>query len=470
MKKCIIIGAGNAGRPVGRLLNYQNNEVTIVDSKDFTDFNEDAQHFLKLMKDEGINIKFKNNDVDFNDYDLVYLPPTISKDSKLYKNVLDSNIKILSNEKASDMVSSLINVDIIGITGTMGKTTTSFLTESLFKSAGYNTWTCSSLVYNLLSEAIVNDIIEGKPDNCDIAIFEMPHGTLGLLSTLPMKIGLLTNLNGDHLDEFGGSLDKYIERKLILEKNSDKFISNNKCRDIISPVNPNAYYYSMVEDLDENTVNFIGKALKEALNISYSFNDMKGDFTSTYHMMSYFFENALAASSIALLYGLKEEDIINALTDFKGLPVHMEYLGDYNGRKVILDAAFLEEGMKKTLEYFTNDNLVLFIDHFDTSTERDKKDVGKLCGKYADVIIASGYNEFKRTVEMDAAEELLSGVQNPNVKKIACPTIEEAAELCFKYSKKGDVILHIGPSIAASREAVTGKIKEGIESGAKKYK
>lgn len=467
--KCIIIGAGNAGRPVARLLNYQNHDVTVIDSKSFNDFNEDAKHFLNLMKDEGITINFENKNPDISGFDLIYLPPSISKDSEIFQNISKFNIKILTNDEFSDIVSSLINVDIIGITGTMGKTTTTFLTDSIFKKYGLKTWTCSSLVYNLLSEAIINDIIEGKASNCDVAIFEMPHGTLGLLSTLPIKIGLLTNLNGDHLDEFDGSIEKYINRKLTLEKNSEIFISNNICREIISDLCENPFYYSMSENLNNKNCNFIGTSFDESLNIKYNFNNKNGDFTTDFYMMSYFFENALAASSIALYYGINEKSISDALSNFKGLPIHMEYLGKFNGRKVILDAAFLEEGMKKTLEYFTDDNLILFLDHFDTSTERNKKEVGKLCGEYASVIIASGYNEFKKSVEMDAAYEILDGVENPKVRKIATETIEKAAELSFKYSKPGDVILHIGPSIAASREIVTKKIKEGIESGCKKY-
>ena len=49
-------------------------------------------------------------------------------------------------------------------------------------------------------------------------------------------------------------------------------------------------------------------------------------------------------------YGIKKEAIIDALTEFKGLPAHMEDVGDYNGRKVILDSAFLYDGMKISLK------------------------------------------------------------------------------------------------------------------------
>ncbi|MDL2246717.1 UDP-N-acetylmuramoylalanine--D-glutamate ligase [Methanobrevibacter sp. OttesenSCG-928-K11] len=468
--KCIVIGAGNAGRPVARILNHQGHDVTITDSKNFDIFNEDAQSFLNIMETEGINIELNNDNPSIKEYDMIYLAPSIPKDSEIFKKANSYNMNILTNKDINDIVASYIDVDIIGITGTMGKTTTTFLTDSIFKSSGYKTWTCSSLVNNLVSEAIIDGIIKGENEKCDVAIFELPHGTLGLLCNLPITIGLLTNLNGDHLVEFDGSIEKYIDRKLLLENSSELFISNNKCRDIISPLRDNSYYYAMDEDILDEKCQFIGTALDKSLKIKYDFNNIKGEFISEYHMMSYFFENAVAASSIALLYGINEKSIIEALSVFKGIPIHMEYFGDYNGRKVIIDTAFLEEGMIKTFEYFSDERIVLFLDHFDTSSERNKKDVGKLCGKYADVIIASGYNEFKKTVEMSASYELLDGVENPNVIKVPAETIEEAAELSFKYSNPGDVILHMGPLTSAKREIVTKKIKEGIESGSQKYK
>ena len=47
---------------------------------------------------------------------------------------------------------------------------------------------------NLVSEAIIDGIVKGKADDCDVAIFELPHGTIGLLNRLDIKIGLLTNI------------------------------------------------------------------------------------------------------------------------------------------------------------------------------------------------------------------------------------------------------------------------------------
>lgn len=150
---------------------------------------------------------------------------------------------------------------------------------------------------------------------------------------------------------------------------SEIFIANNSCRDIIAPVRDNALYYALDDDCD-----FIGTAGDEKLTVRYS----KGEFTTPFHMVSYFFENSVGASSVALTYGVSQEDITRALSEFKGLPAHMEDVGEYNGRKVILDSAFLYDGMKITLDYFKDDNVVLFLDHFDTLSKEIRQKLESL--------------------------------------------------------------------------------------------
>ncbi len=391
----------------------------------------------------------------------VYAPPTLPDSAPIAKLIKEYDVDVLTNEKFSKIVNDLIPVNIIGITGTMGKTTTTFITTSLFKQAGYNVWSCSSLVNNLVSEAIIDGIVKGKANDCDIAIFELPHGTIGLLDNLDIKIGLLTNIAEDHLSEFGGSLEKYQQRKLILEKMSETFIANYSCFDIINPQRNDALYYALDEDVD-----FKGTVGDESLTIEY--NGEK--FTTPFHMMSYFFENSVAASAVALTYGVKKEYIIDALSVFKGLPAHMEDVGDYNGRKVILDSAFLYDGMKITLDYFKDESVVLFLDHFDTLSVRDKAEVGELVSNYdIKTVIASGFNEVTQEIEMEAANELLDAITNPKIQKVAVENIEIAAAETFKYSKPGDIILHMGPLIAYDRLTTVEKIMKGLDEGSKKY-
>ena len=457
----LVVGAGNASRPVARLLNHLGHDVVITDLKDISEFKIEFQRSLNQLENEGVKLDMANKDPSVDGFDAVYMPPTLPESAPIAQKIAESDLKILTNEEFSEMVNDLIPVDIIGITGTMGKTTTTFITTSLFKQAGFKVWSCSSLVNNLVSEAIIDGIVTGKADECDIAIFELPHGTIGLLNRLSIKIGLLTNIAEDHLSEFGGSLELYQQRKLVLQAMSETFIANNSCRDIIEKVRDDALYYALDEDVD-----FKGSVGDKSLTIKYE-ND---EFTTPFYMMSYFFENSVAASAVALTYGVEKEDIIDALTEFKGLPAHMEDVGDYNGRKVILDSAFLYGGMKITLDYFKDDSVVLFLDHFDTLSVRDKAEVGELVSNYdIKVVIASGFNEVNQTVEMEAAQEILDAITNPNIEKVAVETIEKAAELTFKYSKPGDIILHMGPLIAYDRLTTVEKIMKGLEEGSKKY-
>ena len=457
----LVVGAGNASRPVARLLNHLGHNVIITDLKEITAFKSDVQRILLQMEGEGITLDLGNQNPSLEGIEAVYAPPTLPDSAPIAKLIKEYDVDVLTNEKFSKIVNDLIPVNIIGITGTMGKTTTTFITTSLFKQAGYKVWSCSSLVNNLVSEAIIDGIVKGKANDCDIAIFELPHGTIGLLDNLDIKIGLLTNIAEDHLSEFGGSLEKYQQRKLILERMSETFIANYSCFDIINPQRNDALYYA----LDEN-VDFKGTVGDESLTIEYN-----GDkFTTPFHMMSYFFENSVAASAVALTYGVKKEYIIDALSVFKGLPAHMEDVGDYNGRKVILDSAFLYDGMKLTLDYFKDESVVLFLDHFDTLSVRDKAEVGELVSNYdIKTVIASGFNEVTQEIEMEAAEELLNAITNPKIQKVAVENIEIAAAETFKYSKPGDIILHMGPLIAYDRLTTVEKIMKGLDEGSKKY-
>ena len=457
----LIVGAGNASRPVARLLNHLGHDVIVTDLKEISEFKIEFQRSLIEMEKEGVILDLGNKNPDLNGIEAVYAPPTLPDSAPIAKLIKDSDVKILTNEEFSKIVNDLIPVDIIGITGTMGKTTTTFITTSLFKQAGYKVWSCSSLVNNLVSEAIIDGIVKGKADDCDIAIFELPHGTIGLLNSLDIKIGLITNIAEDHLSEFGGSLELYQKRKLILEKMSETFIANHSCFDLINPQRNDALYYALDEEVD-----FKGTIGDESLTIEYK----DGSFTTPFYMMSYFFENSVAASAVALTYGVKESDIIDALTVFKGLPAHMEDVGDYNGRKVILDSAFLYDGMKITLDYFKDESVVLFLDHFDTLSVRDKAEVGELVSNYdIKTVIASGFNEVTQEVEMKAANELLDAITNPKINKVAVPDIETAAAETFKYSIPGDIILHMGPLIAYDRLTTVEKIMKGLDAGSKKY-
>ena len=71
----IVVGAGNAGRPVARLLNYAGHTVKITDPKNIEDFHMDVQKTLRLMESEGVELDLGVFEPNLDGIDTVYLSP-----------------------------------------------------------------------------------------------------------------------------------------------------------------------------------------------------------------------------------------------------------------------------------------------------------------------------------------------------------------------------------------------------------
>ncbi|MDP3065948.1 MAG: Mur ligase family protein, partial [Methanobacteriaceae archaeon] len=313
----------------------------------------------------------------------------------------------------------------------------------------------------------VDGIVQGLPQKKEVAVLELPHGTFRFMSEVELEVGLLTNIYPEHLDEFGGSMEKYIKRKMLITYSSQSFITSKQCQDLVEPTRNDGFYYCFGKPDPE--CHFIGEYVKDKLKVNYNFKDRKGNFETEFHIPGYYRQNAVAAAAVALIYGLEEEEVKKGLSKFKGIKAHMEYLGSFCGREVYFDAAYLPEGMRPTLECFKENNLVVIIDNPDSSTPRDKYRIGEVLGEYSKVIISSGYNETMKYLNMEAAQEVVDGAKDSDAVKIVVEDIETGGELSVKYSQTGDTILHVGPgAVSAYQELKTNMIR-GIERGCSKY-
>jgi len=150
---CIVVGAGNAGRPVARLLNYAGHKVRITDPKNIEDFHKDVQKTLKVMENEGVELNLGVFEPDLDGIDTVYLSPTVPENSPSYKIIKEANLDVFTNEDFGRLTDSLIDIDIVGVTGSVGKTSTTHMVSEIFRTAGYQVWLCSSMTQNLVSRS-----------------------------------------------------------------------------------------------------------------------------------------------------------------------------------------------------------------------------------------------------------------------------------------------------------------------------
>jgi UDP-N-acetylmuramoylalanine--D-glutamate ligase len=207
------------------------------------------------------------------------------------------------------------------------------------------------------------------------------------------------------------------------------------------------------------------------LDITYDIPNLNinGHFETSFKLSGYYTENSIAASAAALAYGLDDTAIIKGLNSIKGIAGHMEYIGNFKGREVHFDAAFVPEGLVKTLESFQNEELIVIVDNPDSTNPRDKYKVGEVVGKYAKVLICSGYNETTKKYNIEAANEVVQGAQKSSAIKIPVEDMVTAGELSIKHSHSGCTILHVGPGAITNYEDVKTKMMSGIMEGCKKY-
>ena len=95
----LVVGAGNASRPVARLLNYLGHNVTITDLKDISSFKIEFQRSLKEMESEGVILDLNNQNPNLDGIEAVYMPPTLPDSAPIAKLIKDSDVKILTNEE-----------------------------------------------------------------------------------------------------------------------------------------------------------------------------------------------------------------------------------------------------------------------------------------------------------------------------------------------------------------------------------
>jgi len=470
--RCIVIGAGNAGRPAAKILNYTGTDVVVTDQKSIDDFPDDMKTILFKMEESGIELRLGSDSLqNFSDFDLAYISPTVPENSPIKKQLIENNIKIVKDQDIGELIDNEINIDVIGITGSVGKTSTTLIISEMFKAAGFKVWTCSSQMADLLSEVIIDGIIQGHHKENDIAILELPHGTLRLLSKLKVKVGVITNIYPEHLTEFEWSMKKYVERKSLILDMCENLVVNTQCIEFMDKLTRynNITWYCTSDSKIKNLCNVYGELNDSKLNIKYESSDFKGEFETDFKLFLYYVENAVGAAATALKYGLGEGSVRLALSSFNGVPGRMEYLGNYCNREVYLDAAHLPEVLQTSLEFFNGKPLVIVIDNPDGITVRDKITIGKILGNHSKAIIASGYNESIKKLDMNAAEEVLKGAQDSDSVKVAVEDMKTAAELSVKYSNSGDIILHVGPGAISAYEQVKQSMINGIRDGCAKH-
>ncbi|MBQ6323601.1 MAG: UDP-N-acetylmuramoyl-L-alanine--D-glutamate ligase [Bacilli bacterium] len=414
-KNIAILGFGKEGKStynfIRRYLKEQ--KLTIIDKNPV----ETNDPNIELV----IGDNYLNN---LDKYDLIIKSPGIS-----LKDIDLSNIKDKITSQL-ELVLEVFKNNIIGITGTKGKSTTTLLTYEMIKDQKEDVYLLGNIGIPLL------DDVEKYNDNSTLVI-EMSSHQLEFIKVSP-HIAVILNLFQDHLDH-AGSLEHYHDNKMNIFKYQTKddyaiySEDNEYLRKRMEGYNYQAKKYNIRfdnENIRENSVRIKDK--KVYLNNEVIYEDGKRLIIGDHNL-----KNIMFVMTIAKILNLDLERASKKVKETKGLKYRMEYIGEFNGIKYYNDTiATIPDATISAVKAIGDVNTLIF-GGLDRGID------------YQEFIEFLKTSEIENLVCMPTTGTIIGKELNNTNKSIYfVETLKEAYELAKEKTKKGTSCL-LSPAAAS---------------------
>ena len=351
---------------------------------------------------------------------------------------------------------------LVGVTGTKGKTTTTYMIKSILETAGMKVGLIGTTGNMIGSQRIASNYT--TPDPLDLqrdlramadagvqaVVMEVSAHAIDMcrLDGLSFEVGAYTNLSQDHLDYFG-TMENYFEckkrfftsgmvRNAVL--NVDEETSADILRDLTIPhvtfgIAAAADLFARDIEISENGVSFELKlqgmhALPIALRMTGMFNVY----------------NAIAAASCAMVMGISHEDIKAGLEKIENVPGRIEMLPTHTPYRMILDYAHAPDALDnilRTCRTFTRGRLIAV---FGCGGDRDKGKrpiMGRIGGELADLCILTSDNP-RNEDPMAILNAIEEGIKETACEYVVIENRRAAIRHAMEIGQPGDVIALCG--------------------------
>ncbi|OGC84807.1 MAG: UDP-N-acetylmuramoylalanine--D-glutamate ligase [candidate division Zixibacteria bacterium RBG_19FT_COMBO_42_43] len=399
-----------------------------------------AKVFVSDLKDEKI-LKSETNElkklkIDFEtgehspkllqEKDYLVLSPGVPGDIPIVKEAEFLGLPVFSEIEVAYW---LCPAEIVAITGSNGKTTTTTLMREILKKAGRKTWVAGNI--GVAFSGVLSQITsEG------IVVLEVSSFQLEKIQEFKPRISAILNLSPDHLDRYP-NVDSYIQAKFRIFENQDKsdfavlnyddLLLRKKAAEIKAPV----LFFSTSTGLEEgayikdkNLIVKLGGKEKRIIDINQI--GIKGP-----HNLS----NAACTSLIATILGVKPETIAEVLKEFKGVEHRLEPVAEINGIKFINDSkATNVDSVWYALQSVANPIILI----------AGGKDKGGDFSKLASLV----KDKVKLLILIGQAKEKIKSVLGSLTETVEAQDLAEAVQTAYKKAQAGDAVL-LSPACAS---------------------
>lgn len=327
-KRLVILGAAESGVGAALLGKQQGWDVFVSDGgKIKAQFREVLQQ-QEIPFEEGVHTL----DLVLN-ADCLVKSPGISEKVEIMKKVRAAGIEVCSEIEFGFRYKG--NSRIVAITGSNGKSTTTMLTYTLFKDAGYDVALVGNIGYSFARQ------IAERP--CEWYVMEISSFQLDDIHTFRPDVAVLLNITPDHLDRYDYKFENYVASKFKItqfQNNTDYFVVNQDDKAIQDHLATHSIHATtiFITMNDNVTGNDGGSIHDDSMRILFGgeYFDMSiHDLAIKGKHNQY---NSMAAGISARIAGIRKEKLRETFTRFKGLEHRLEYVATIRGVDFINDS------------------------------------------------------------------------------------------------------------------------------------
>ncbi len=324
-KKITVLGCARSGIAVAKLLKNANAKVLVSELQSDKNFEGEK----RVFEIEGIDYEFGGHSEKVLESDFIVVSPGIPDKIQILQKALKKGIPLYSE---IEIASQFCEAPIIAITGSNGKTTTTSMLGKIFEKAEVPCVVGGNI--GLAFSEVVH-----KVRRKGVAIIEVSSFQLERISKFKPKVAMLLNLTPDHLDRYASFID-YVKAKKQIFKNLDEddFLIYNFDDSIVAQAALETVAKKVPFSSRQNLVD--GVMVVED-NVAISTDNQKRLFCNKNEIGikgEHNLLNAMAAVSVAKIFEVPEEKIIEGLKEFKGVEHRLEGVATINGIGFVNDS------------------------------------------------------------------------------------------------------------------------------------
>ena len=452
MKKIVVLGAGESGVGTAILAKKQGYTVFISDKGKI------AVKYKKVLLHNDLQFEEeKHTEAEILKADVVMKSPGIPDTVPLIVKIKKNGIPVISE---IEFTSQFTNANIIGITGSNGKTTTTLLLSYMLNNAviskearlkhSIDDKAKTSVVktdFNYKSIGTAGNIgdsfaFQVANKKHDLFVLELSSFQLDGIIDFASHIAMIINISPDHLDRYDYKYENYIESKFRITKNQtandyliydaddkaiQKWLKKNKTKAKLLPFTLGNKVTNSKEGAYVKDDKIIVEINKKTFIMGIANLALLGKHNV---------KNAMAATMAAKLLQVRKETIRQSLADFEGVEHRLENVLKINGVQYINDSKATNINATYYALESMNAPTVWIVGGVDKGNDYDE--LLPFVNDKVKAIICLGKDNEKIKAAFSNVIDLI----------IETKGAEEAVKVAYKLSKKGDVVL-LSPACAS---------------------